>query len=298
MTDLRHEYDPRPLQREIHRKLKRFSVLVCHRRFGKTVLAINQLIASALKCTKPKPRYAYFAPFRNQAKNVAWDYLQDYTRSLKAEFNQAELRADLPNGARITLYGADNPNAIRGIGLDGCIMDEHSQMPPRLWDEVVRPCLADREGYAIFIGTPMGENTFHKLYTDAIDDDDWYAGMFKASETGVLPDKELEAMRVTMSPDLYKQELECSFTAAVIGAYYGVLMREAEDDGRISAVPHDDACLVQTSWDLGIRDSTAIWAWQFVARELHLINYHEAANENFAKSIGKSVSELTACRNH
>ena len=112
-------YSPRPLQQQIHQSLKRFNVLVCHRRAGKTVLCINELIDQCLKNTKPNPRYAYFAPFYSQAKKVAWDYLKMYTRNIPGTtFNEQELRADLLGGRRIYVAGADNPDAHRGIYLD------------------------------------------------------------------------------------------------------------------------------------------------------------------------------------
>jgi len=174
-------YAPRRHQAEIHKRLKRFNVLVCHRRFGKTVLAVNQLIGSGLRCKKLNPRFAYVAPLLKQAKAVAWDFLLHYGAPFRIAANTSELRIDLVNGARITLYGADNPDALRGIYLDGVVLDEYADMQPRTWTEVVRPALADRRGWAIFIGTPKGQNGFYDLYESAKADGNWYVGMFKAS---------------------------------------------------------------------------------------------------------------------
>ena len=279
-TEIVIPYKPRDLQLEIHNNLKRFNVLVCHRRFGKTVLCINEQIKRAAMCRKDRPRFAYIAPLFRQAKQVAWDYLKHYSQPLPGTVaNEAELRVDLPNGARVQLFGADNPDALRGIYLDGVVLDEYGQMRPQLWTEVIRPALTDREGYAIFIGTPKGRNAFHDLYQSALANPAWFAALYRASETRVLPGYELEAARQDMSEDEYAQEFECSFEAAIVGAYYGKLINQADADGRIGNVPWDPAVLVHTAWDLGIGDSTAIWFIQQVGREVRWIDYHEASGE-------------------
>ena len=280
-------YRPRPLQADIHRRLKRFNVLVCHRRFGKTVLCVNELIDHAIRARRPRPRYAYIAPLYRQAKQVAWDYLKHYTGAVPGRrASETELRVDLPNGARIQLHGADNPDSLRGIYLDGVVLDEYAQMSPHLWGEVIRPALADREGWAIFIGTPKGHDEFWRKYRAAAADESWYAALFAASATGVLKPEELEAARRDMTPGEYDQEFECSFEAAIRGAYYGGAMAEAQRSGRIRPVPHDPALPVDTAWDLGIGDPTAIWFAQLAGSEIHLLDYYEAAGEGLAHYAG------------
>lgn len=284
-------YQPRPLQAEIHRGLGRFSVLVCHRRFGKTVLCINELIDKALTCPLDRPRYAYIAPLYRQAKQAAWDYLKHYTAALPGiRFNESELRIDLSNGARIQLFGADNPDALRGIYLDGVVLDEYGQMTPRVWTEVLRPALADREGWAVFIGTPKGRNAFHAVHEHAKATKGWRAAMYKASETGVIAATELAAARADMSDEEYEQEFECSFAAAIAGAYYGKLMAAAGSENRVARSPWDPAVPVHTAWDLGIGDSTAIWFVQQVGREVHWVDYYEASGvglDHYAKVLGE-----------
>lgn len=284
-------YRPRPLQAEIHRRLARFNVLVCHRRFGKTVLCINELIDKALSCSLDRPRYAYVAPLYRQAKQAAWDYLKAYTSPLPGiKINETELRVDLPNGARIQLFGADNPDALRGIYLDGVVLDEYGQMTPRVWTEVLRPALADRQGWAVFIGTPRGRNAFHTVFEHAQSQPRWHAALYKASETGILPADELQAARDDMAEEEYEQEFECSFQAAIAGAYYGKLMSEAMEEGRIGAAPWDPVLPVHTGWDLGIGDSTAIWFVQQVGREIHWIDFYEASGvglDHYAKMLGE-----------
>jgi hypothetical protein len=276
-------YAPRELQREIHRALKRFNVLVCHRRFGKTVLCINQLIRKALENTSGNGRYAYVAPFYKQAKQVAWDYLKHYTEPVPGRgVNESELRIDLPNGARIRLYGADDPDALRGIYLDGVVLDEFADMPPRVWTEVLRPALSDRKGWAIFIGTPKGRNAFWQLYDYAPTDPEWLAAMYKASETGHVEQSELESAKRIMEDAEYEQEYECSFTAAIRGAFYGELLNEAEREGRITKVRFDKHLKVFTCWDLGRTDDTVIWFFQVHRGELRFIDYHESNGQDVA----------------
>jgi hypothetical protein len=273
-------YEPRPLQAALHQALKRFNVLVAHRRFGKTVFCINEIIRKWPECKKPNPRYAYIAPLYKQAKQVAWDYLKHFTRPIPGTtYNEAELRADLPGGGRIQLYGADNPDALRGIYLDGVILDEYAQMNSRMWSEVLRPALSDRKGWAVFIGTPQGHNAFYDLYQAAREDKNWYAVVYKASQTDVLEKEELEAAKKEMTSEEYSQEFECSWTAAIRGAYYGTIIAEIEEKGRIGDVPYDPAYGVETWWDLGIGDSTAIWFVQRSGQKVNVIDYYEMTGE-------------------
>lgn len=279
MRQISLEFTLRAPQAEIDRNLKRFNVLVCHRRMGKTVYCIARLFKAAAECKKHNPRFAYVAPLYKQAKTVSWDYLKHFASRANCTINEAELRVDLPNGARIQLLGADNYDTLRGIYLDGVVMDEYAQMPPKAWREVIRPALSDREGWAIFIGTPKGKNEFWKLYEDNKTKPDWYVGMFKASETGMLPESELESARETMTEDEYEQEYECSFSAALQGAYYGRLLNQAESQGRIGFVPHRPEIKVHTAWDLGVGDSTSIWFFQQVGPEIGLIDFEEDAGK-------------------
>lgn len=211
-------YCPRPEQREVHDQLDahRFGVVVAHRRFGKTTAVINQTIKEAIKCQKPDPRYGYIAPFYSQAKAVAWDFLKRYTAPIPGtKFNESDLMVTLPNSARIKLYGADNPDALRGLYFDGVCLDEVAQMRPEVWGEVIRPALADREGWAIFIGTPHGINVFHELYQRAVKDPKWYAGNYPVTKTNILSEEELDLARSTMSGNQFRQEFLCDWTADV-----------------------------------------------------------------------------------
>ena len=213
-------YIPHPLQLEIHHKLRRFSVLVCHRRFGKTVLAVNTLVDALARCGKVNPRFAYLAPFRNQAKDIAWQYFKQYASVIPGvEYNESELICrSTHNNGMIKLYGADNPDALRGLYFDGIVVDEVADMPPNVWSEILRPTLTDRGGWCLFIGTPKGINLFSQLYFAAMDKPDWYAGLYAApTSIGVLPwitETELDAARQDMTEAKYRQEFLCDFGAA------------------------------------------------------------------------------------
>ena len=212
-------YTPRPLQAELHKELDkhRFAVLSCHRRFGKSVAIINHLIKAALTCKLKNPRFAYIAPTYKQAKSIAWDYLKMFAGKIPgAKFHETELRCDLPNGSRITLLSSEQPDSLRGLFLDGVCIDEVAQIDPRLWNEIIRPAISDRKGFAYFIGTPAGmANLFYELYQYALGDDEWFTYTAKASETKIIDQKELDAAKAQMGDTKYRKEFECDCIANI-----------------------------------------------------------------------------------
>ena len=268
-------YQPRAPQRAIHDAVaeSRFVVVVAHRRMGKTVAAINQLIHLALLCDKSNPRYAYIAPTYGQAKRIAWDYLVDFTRPLGAVANISELRVDF-YGRRIQLYGSDNPDSLRGQYFDHAVLDEIGDQNPKIWNEIVRPALADRVGGALFLGTPKGANHFKDFRDRAEKENGWSLLEFKASETAILPAEELAAAKKEMGDDKYAQEFECSFAAPVEGAYYASILNSLPAE-RFKEFARDDLCKTYTAWDLGVGDSTAIWVCQVAGQEKRLIDFVE-----------------------
>jgi phage terminase large subunit len=283
-------YRPRFLQRVIHEALDahRWSVVVCHRRFGKTVCSLNQLQKAALLCDKERPRFAYIAPTYRQGKAVAWDYLKHYAAPIPGTvINESELRIDYPNGAQVRIYGADNPDSLRGIYLDGAVLDEYGLMGPTVFSEVIRPLLADRQGWALFIGTPNGKNQFYDIAKQAQREDGWFFAAYKASETVLIPDAELVDARRSMTADEYAQEFECSFEASVRGAVFAQELQAIREEGRITRVPYDPLLLVDTSWDLGRGDATAIWFTQTSpAGEERFIDYYEVSGQVLSVHIG------------
>lgn len=199
----------------------RFAVIVAHRRYGKTVGMINELSKSAIKNTLISPQFAYVAPFRNQAKMIAWNYLKYYTSAIPGrKINESDLFIELPSkhknavGARIYIIGADKPDALRGTYWDGVVLDEYAQIKPELWGEVIRPALADRKGFAYFIGTPKGQNQFYEIYQKAQRSEEWFTCLYRADESGVLDEAELKSMMKDMTKIEIRQELYCDFTAS------------------------------------------------------------------------------------
>ena len=288
-------YVPRPLQREVGKlcRTKRFGVLVCHRRFGKTVLGVNINQQTALMCEKSRPRVAYIGPTYTQGKAVAWDYMQFYGRPIPStSFNQSELRIDYPNGGQARIFGADNPDALRGIYLDRAVLDEFGLHPAKTFSEVIGPTLVDRGGSALFLGTPNGKNQFydiahHAKAAEAAGDPEWFFREYKASQTGLLDAAYLAQARSLMTADEYAQEFECSFEAAVKGAIYGKELEQARADKRLCLVPIDPILPVDTDWDLGMKDSTAIWFSQKLRTgEVRIVDYYEASGEGLPHYAG------------
>ena len=395
MADVKHittGYQPRPLQAKFHKELRRFNVLVCHRRFGKTVFSINDQIDWALRNPLANPQYAYLAPTYKQAKTICWPHLINYTKPIPgADQNKSELtvyinrswRTDpvtgepAPDVLKIMLLGAEDPDSLRGIYLDGIIFDEYAQCDPIIWGEIVRPALSDRgeeakrlglydhpdykEPWATFIGTPKGQNHFYKMYMRAAEAQtyctnyearhivadevgdwaefetkwglnapgitmearaailkkiapavlekytgwreyltslSWYSAIYKASETGVLSPEEIESMMADMDEEDVEQELECSFTAAIKGSYYGRLLTEATTAGRIGTYPHDPRYPVDTHWDIGVGDKTTIWFRQKINGLFYYIDYFEFNGEGieFYKRVLDAKAESVGVR--
>jgi len=280
---------PRRLQMELRLKMKRFNVIICHRRFGKTVFAINNQIDKMLRNQNVAPKAAYIAPTFGQAKRVVWDYAKKYTEMIPGiTTNEADLRIDYgQNKAKQMLLSAENPGSIKGIYLDDVIFDEYGQMDPTVWSEVVRPTLSDRKGGATFIGTPVGQNNFYKLYTYARDsgDPEWFAAMYRASETGIIDAAELASARRSMTEEEYEQEYECSFNAGLVGAYFGKDLTKAEKEGRIGTFPYDPMLPVDTYWDLGIDDLSSVWFVQSLRGRHRIIDYHEECGSSIAEVV-------------
>lgn len=276
------DYSPRKQFEPLHTRSARWACMVCHRRAGKTVAAVHELVLRALFTQKKNARFAYIAPFYRQAKDVAWVYLKEATKNFALKTRESALRVELPNGAWITLYGADNPDALRGLYLDGVVLDEYGDARPSLWGQVVLPTLADRKGWAIFIGTPKGKNHFHRIYERSKTEKGWFSLTLKASESGILSDSELLEMKAQMSDEEWQQEMECNFNAAILGTYYAALVQEMELKGRIAPgiVKHDPTKPVKVAADLGRSDSTAFWFWQELPHGFAMIDYYEAQGKH------------------
>lgn len=281
-------YYPRSAFLPYHQSEKRFAVTVAHRRAGKTVARVNKLIRKAAMCEKQDPRFGYLAPFFVQAKDIAWNYIKHYAQPIlkmegpyKRKPNESELSITMPhNGAVIRLYGAENVDRMRGLYFDGIVADESQDIAPSALTTVILPCLADRLGWLDLSGTPKGwANLLGQTYRRALEDDEWFTQVLRASETGIINADELARLRRNMPENEYQQEFECSFDAAITGAYYAKEFEDAAFDGRITAVPYDKAVRVHTWWDLGMHDHTSIWFVQIVGREIRVIDYYESTGQ-------------------
>ena len=220
-------YRPRKAFLPFHNRTQRWACLVAHRRAGKTVAAVNDIIRAAITYQGDRGLFAYIAPYRSQAKAVAWQYFQEFAAPITQAKNEQELTITLMNGSQVRLYGADNADAMRGLGFSGVYMDEYGDFKPSVFGNVIRPALSDKQGWAVFGGTPKGKNQFWEIYETAQRlPQEWFLLRLPSSTSGLLPVGELAAARAQLAEDQYLQEYETSFEAAILGAFYGKEMRE------------------------------------------------------------------------
>jgi len=237
-----------------------------------------------------KPAYSYFAPFRSQAKAVIWDRLKWHAAPVLKSSNEAELRVELINGATISLFGADNADAARGLGFDGMLNDEYGDFRPSVWGNVLRPTLSDRQGWAVFMGTPKGKNQFFDICETAkANPAEWFYMQLKSSQSGILPEGEVSALRAQLTEDQFLQEYECSFDAAILGAFYGKEMRELEERGHVREVEYDPSLSCFTAWDIGHSDDTSIWWFQPVGNELRIVDFYSVSGSG-AEDVANFVA--------
>ena len=286
------DYSPREAFRPYHESSKRYSLTIAHRRAGKTVARINKLIQKAASAEIENPRFGYLAPYYIQAKDIAWNYLKQYCRpilEIGGKVNESELSVTFGhNNAQIRLYGAENVDRLRGLYFDGIAADEAQDIAPGALTQVIMPALADRKGWLDLSGTPKGwGNLLGQTYKQANGNPEWFCQVLRASETGLIEYAELARLRTMMPENEYLQEFECSFDAAITGAYYAKELQRAAEEQRITQVPYDKALKVHTAWDLGVSDSTSIWFYQQIGREIRVIDYLEAAGHGLDYYAGQ-----------
>lgn len=292
MSEVQLKYKPRPHFMAFHTRSTRFACLVFHRRAGKTVACVNELITRALYSKKKRPRYAYIAPQLKQAKKIAWEYLKDFTEDIRDKKSESELYVILKgSGAEICIYGADNPDSFRGQYFDGVVLDEYGDMSPSVWGKIILPTLADRKGWAVFIGTFKGKNHFYKIWRRSQGLDlaegenpeyfrqNWYSCIGRASETGILSADELVLQKMEQDEEEYQQEFECNPNAAVKGTYYSKLLAQLEDHINSRRAEWDPELPVSVFSDLGVSDSTALWFTQARPDGHAIIDYEEESGK-------------------
>ena len=274
----------------------RWIVLVAHRRAGKTVAALQKITKEALthKRKGPPLRYAYIAPTRDQAKDIAWQYLKDFTAKIPGvKVNESELRITFThNGAQIRLYSGENYERMRGVYFDGVVSDEDADIPPAAFDYVILACLADYEGWHVRMGTPKGKNAFYRSFVHARTSADSFALMLKASETGILSESTLAAMRGQSGEDAYRQEMECDFNVGRPGAIYANDLGISNEKGRVLPFPIDYSVPVWTTWDLGSPENTVVIYWQRVGFQYRVVDcdHHLKNQDGTAMKTGQRVA--------
>jgi hypothetical protein len=252
-------YKVRPWFAKFHARRQRWAILVAHRRAGKTVAAVNDLIERASRNPLKNPRYAYVAPLLRQAKDVAWMYLKEAAAPFDPKISESGLYVELsklPNSPRITLYGADNPDGFRGLYLDGLVLDEYGNMTANTFSEILLPALIDRRGWCVFMGTPNGPNHFREAFYGRQHDPEWLVEWLPVTVTNAIRQEDLNEMKKLMDEEQFAQEMLCSFEASVRGAIYARQMETMEAEGRIGDFPLDNVSPTDVVMDLGWRDDT------------------------------------------
>jgi phage terminase large subunit len=291
MPDFTVEIVPRAQFRPYLERSERWACMVVHRRGGKTYCCLQDLLLRGLNFKRPGPplRFAYIAPTRDQAKDIAWGYLTRFVGKIPGcALNQADLCVTLPNAAQIRLYSGDNYERMRGLYFDGAVIDEPADIDPDAWHSVIRACLSDYNGWATFIGTPKGRNAFYDRWVESTQGGDWFSFLLRASESGIISDAELASIRSQTPEHIYRQEYECDFTVPIPGAVYAAAIDRARSEGRITSFPIDGSSLVHTSWDLGAPQNTVVWYWQIVGREVRIID----CDRNFEGTLTERVAAM------
>jgi hypothetical protein len=290
MTELTlpHKFTPRPYQ---HRLLKAMdygykrAVAIWHRRAGKDLTLVNLLTKKAFERVGI---HYYLFPTAAWGRRILWHgmdrngirFLDRIPEELRTKTREDEMRIELANGSSIQIVGTDNLNVV-GPNPIGCVFSEYSLQNPRAWD-LIRPILAENDGWAVFNYTPRGRNHGFDLYQMALDNPKWFTQLLTVEDTGAIPMAAIdEERRAGMSEELIQQEFYCSFDYGLEGAYYLNQINRARSEGRITNIPIEDLP-VYTAWDLGIGDSTAIWFFQLVRQEVRIIDYHEDSGEGLA----------------
>jgi phage terminase large subunit len=278
-------YRPRTGQHELHLKLRRFNILNIHRRWGKSVFAVNAMIDYLIRCENRNPQGVYVGQNYASVKRIIWIYLKEFTERFPGmKANESELLVTIPrpwkgDSIKIQLLGSERYDSLRGIYIDFCCFDEFSYCDEAAWAKIVRPALSDRNGSALLISTPNGRNHFYEIYNRAekamLENKDWFAATVRADESGVLSNEELDEIRQTVGEEAYAQEFLCSFFSQVKGAYYKDTIDAIRARGQIKNFPIDVSLETHVAFDLGIGDSTALWFFQLVGKEVHLIDCHE-----------------------
>ena len=219
------------IQQEVFEDESRFKVCAWGRRAGKSYLSTYLLILSALK--KPNQNYFFIAPTFSQARMILWDIIKDKTRNGFAKnVNESRLEVELINGSKIFLKGGDRPDTMRGVSLDGVVFDEMATLrnSKQVWNEVIRPALSDKQGWALFISSPTGRDYFYQLYTEAKNKDGWQSWQRTTLDGGNVPKEEIESAKQDLSERSFRQEYLASFEDRSGLIFYDVVQRPIKEE--------------------------------------------------------------------
>lgn len=266
-----------PPQYEVYTSDARFRVLVAGRRFGKSYLAVVELLRAAT--SRPDAAAWYIAPTYRMAKEIAWRELKRMTpRAWLEQVNESDLSLLLVTGSRIALRGADNPDSLRGVGLDFVVFDEFAWVHPSAWDEVLRPALADKQGRALFITSPAGHNWAYDLYLYGKSEEpryhDWRSWQFTTLDGHRVKPEEVEEARRTIDPRKFRQEYEASFET-LSGRVYSNFVRDEHIDPSVT----DTGGELLVGMDFNVNPMSAVIAVR-AADECHILDALEVQVSN------------------
>ncbi len=262
----------REWQKEYIRKKKRFNVLVVHRRAGKTVGAILDIIIVMMQ---ERWDYGYICPTYRQAKKIAWRLIQKFGDQIGGfNYNSSELIVSFTNGSTLSLFGAENPDSLRGLDLRGVIFDEYAQQPSSIYGEIVFPMINANGWWVTWIGTPKGKNSFYQLYKRALTDERFYTALLTYHDTRLLNAEQIADARAEMTEEEFAQEYLCSWDASIKGAVYGRELQQAHAEWRVKPSIYNPELEVTTFWDLGISDAMSILFVQTVGQEIRIIDHY------------------------
>lgn len=279
-----------PLWEYLTIKEGRRAVACWHRRAGKDEVCLHH---TALAAHKRVGNYWHMLPEYSQARKAIWDAINPHTGKkrideafppvLRKFTRDQEMMIGFGNGSTWQVVGSDNYNSLMGTAPAGMVLSEYALANPSAWG-YLSPILMENKGWALFISTPRGNNHFKSMLKSAQADPAWFAQVLTAKDTGVFAAGDLDSELIRLQEQhgddygksLWLQEYFCSFDAAIPGSIWGDCLDRAQAQGRIGNVPVDGAVPVLTAWDLGRTDSTAIWWYQIVANEIHVVDYHES----------------------
>jgi hypothetical protein len=237
--------------------------------------------------------YFYILPSYVQAKRIIWDgitiggkkFLDYVPKEIIKSKNETEMKLTLTNGSMIQLIGSDNYDGLRGTNPIGCIFSEFAYQHPMAW-EVIKPILTVNKGWALFNTTSNGKNHAYDLWMMALNESEWFTQKLTVDDTGVLTKEDIDKeRREGMSEEMIQQEYFSSFDIGILGAYYSKQLQEAREQNRICNVPIEKNVPVQVFCDLGKNDGTTLLFMQIIGKEIRIIDYYEAQNEEIAHYI-------------